>query len=142
MTTLTCQVFRFTLGATTRKDWERSVMSCQFSDSFRSVLDPIHNTPWTSGRWEGYFMQGGARHSQTLELAFAQGRMSGTGDDEIGKFLIFGEYDEDQNTGAWLKQYLGKHQVYYGGEMSNGRIRGRWFIYNGYQSDRFELWRT
>jgi len=104
-------------------------------------MDPSRGT-WRTGHWEGFYLQDGDRHRQTLELAFAQGKMSGTGDDPIGPFVILGEYDEEENSVAWVKQYLERHQVYYSGQMSNGRISGAWIIinYGRYLSDRFELW--
>jgi hypothetical protein len=47
-----------------------------------------------SGPWTGFYnYQPGERHRMDLHLAFANGQMSGDGDDDVGHFTVCGRYD-------------------------------------------------
>ena len=64
-----------------------------------------------------------------LELAFHDGRITGSGTDIIGPFTFDGEL----NSGRVLirKQYLGRHHVEYHGTFDGeGTLSGVWNIFN------------
>jgi hypothetical protein len=63
-----------------------------------------------------------------LRLTFADGRITGEGDDDVGPFLINGHYDADLRECDWLKTYPGAHAVYYRGYREGKGIWGRWDI--------------
>ena len=63
-----------------------------------------------------------------LNLTFAEGRMSGDGADDIGRFLIRGRYDAASGECYWTKSYLGAHDVFYRGFREGKGIWGTWEI--------------
>lgn len=79
-----------------------------------------------SGPWTGYYQyQNGVRGQQDLRLAFAQGRMSGTGADEVGQFIVEGSYSTDTKEAQWLKSYPSGHTIEYRG-FKEGPLEGIW----------------
>jgi hypothetical protein len=63
-----------------------------------------------------------------LVLRFENGRIDGEGRDVIGPFTFEGEYD-DGGAIRMVKQYLGRHQVFYQGTYDGeGTIFGQWSI--------------
>jgi hypothetical protein len=85
---------------------------------------------YPSGRWRGYWEQDfyGRQPMHNLVLRFADGRVEGEGVDVIGRFTFQGEYD-DVGSITLLKQYVGKHQVWYQGRYDGeGTIFGEWSI--------------
>jgi hypothetical protein len=61
-------------------------------------------------------------------LQFAEGIISGEGNDCIGPFRFQGTCDS-QGAVVMIKQYLGKHQVLYQGQYDGeGTMFGRWSI--------------
>jgi hypothetical protein len=83
-----------------------------------------------TGEWTGFYLQPDSRqrHMMDLVLQFAQDRISGVGDDSIGKFAISGRYDTTTAECSWTKQYLGQHSVQYAGLARHGGIIGEWRI--------------
>lgn len=63
-----------------------------------------------------------------LHLTFSNGRISGEGNDAIGCFLIHGSCDTASRECNWVKQYVGKHAVYYQGFAEGKGIWGTWEI--------------
>jgi hypothetical protein len=63
-----------------------------------------------------------------LHLTFQNGRMSGEGQDDIGRFTIAGCYDATSFDCSWTKRYVGAHEVYYEGCREGKGIWGRWDI--------------
>ncbi len=63
-----------------------------------------------------------------LQLAFANGNMSGDGVDDVGRFLIKGRYDTANRECYWTKIYPGSHDVYYRGFREGKGIWGTWEI--------------
>jgi hypothetical protein len=63
-----------------------------------------------------------------LHLNFAHGQMSGEGTDDIGPFLIQGQYDPASGECSWTKKYPGSHEVTYSGFAENKGIWGTWEI--------------
>lgn len=83
-----------------------------------------------SGEWNGFFLQpdGARRYSMDMVLRFAEGSISGDGDDPVGAFSIDGEYNCDTSRCFWTKEYLGQHGVNYDGIARKGCIIGEWNI--------------
>ena len=49
-----------------------------------------------SGPWVGFYnYHPGDRHRMDLNLTFANGTMTGDGNDDVGRFLIKGRYQTD-----------------------------------------------
>jgi hypothetical protein len=84
---------------------------------------------YPSGPWVGFYnYQPGDRHRMQLHLTFANGVMSGDGNDDIGRFLIKGRYDCSSAECYWTKSYLGSHDVFYRGFREGKGIWGTWEI--------------
>src|SRR2546422_5955954 len=82
-----------------------------------------------SGPWTGFYNYGpGDRHRMQLHLAFANGSMTGDGNDDIGRFLIKGRYDAQTKECHWTKTYVGAHDVFYRGFREGKGIWGTWEI--------------
>src|SRR5882757_4722682 len=63
-----------------------------------------------------------------LHLTFANGVISGDGNDDIGRFLIKGRYDSQTAESHWTKTYVGAHDVFYRGFREGKGIWGTWEI--------------
>ena len=93
-----------------------------------------------SGPWTGFYAYSPQdRHRMDLHLEFHNGRVRGTGSDDLGRFLIHGHYDESRRECYWLKRYLGAHEVYYQGYREGKGIWGRWEI-GALSSGGFHIW--
>ncbi|MBI2946792.1 MAG: hypothetical protein HYY23_04040 [Verrucomicrobia bacterium] len=84
-----------------------------------------------SGPWVGFYNYSGPedRHRMNLHLAFAGGRMTGDGNDDVGRFLIQGRYDTAALECHWTKTYPGSHDVFYRGFREGKGIWGTWEIH-------------
>src|SRR3954447_18536962 len=65
-----------------------------------------------------------------LHLTFANGIVSGDGNDDIGRFFINGRYDSQAAECHWTKTYVGAHDVFYRGFREGKGIWGTWEIGN------------
>lgn len=83
-----------------------------------------------SGPWTGFFLQSWipGRNWMDLHLTFQNGKVEGTGQDWVGKFLIHGRYHCDDGKCYLTKSYLGKHEVAYEGYNEGKGIWGGWSI--------------
>jgi hypothetical protein len=82
-----------------------------------------------SGPWVGFYNYGpGDRHRMDLHLTFANGIVSGDGNDDVGRFLIRGHYDAANRECQWTKTYPGSHDVSYRGFREGKGIWGTWEI--------------
>src|ERR1051325_2490365 len=63
-----------------------------------------------------------------LHLTFANGSMSGEGNDGVGRFFIKGRYDAASKECSWTKTYVGSHDVFYRGFREGKGIWGTWEI--------------
>ena len=61
-----------------------------------------------------------------MELVFADGKLDGVGEDEIGKFRIQGHYSDTLCEAAWIKTYIDRHVVVYKGVRKGLEISGYW----------------
>ena len=83
-----------------------------------------------SGPWTGFYTYRGesGRHRMDLALSFANGRMSGHGSDDVGRFVVAGSYDAGRGECDWAKTYVGAHSVAYRGFAEGRGIWGTWEI--------------
>ena len=93
-----------------------------------------------SGPWTGFYnYRPGDRHQMELKLTFANGNMSGDGNDDVGRFLIKGRYDTASRECYWTKTYVGAHDVFYRGFREGKGIWGTWEITIRYHGG-FHIW--
>ena len=86
-----------------------------------------------SGIWNGYWEQAGFGRQvmANVTLRFADGQISGSGRDILGRFQFEGTYDRDGIV-KMVKHYLGKHDVFYTGAYDGeGTIFGQWMVSSG-----------
>jgi hypothetical protein len=82
-----------------------------------------------SGEWTGFYnYRPGDRHRMDLQLTFSNGIITGTGNDDVGAFLIKGHYDSQNRECSWRKMYVGGHTVFYRGFREGKGIWGTWEI--------------
>ena len=94
---------------------------------------------WKQRKWEGTFSQGGQHHPMHFQtLKFRKGQVSGSGEDDNGKFVIDGTIG-DHGDIEFKKQYIGKHAVLYKGTRTYHLIKGHWSIPDFGLHDEFEL---
>ncbi len=110
------------------------------------TLDEPHELDdrFPTGEWKGFYVQPDSRqrYAMDLVLAFAQDRISGTGDDVVGQFTIHGAYDTITAECSWTKHYVGQHSVEYAGRARQGGIIGQWRIPGrpGFWCGPFFIW--
>jgi hypothetical protein len=63
-----------------------------------------------------------------LNLAFASGKVTGDGNDDVGRFVVKGRYDPGARECWWTKTYVGTHDVLYRGFREGKGIWGTWEI--------------
>jgi hypothetical protein len=83
---------------------------------------------YPSGKWRGWWEQAGwgRQPMEEFVLHFANGAIEGRGRDVVGAFLFTGAYD-GQGSVRMVKQYIGKHKIYYDGTYDGeGTIAGIW----------------
>jgi hypothetical protein len=74
-----------------------------------------------------------------LHLTFVEGRIQGDGNDDVGLFLIRGQFDAANRECYWTKTYPGSHEVYYRGFREGKGIWGKWEI-NLLAHGGFHIW--
>ena len=76
-----------------------------------------------------------------LHLTFSNGKISGEGTDNVGQFVIKGQYDVKIAECSWTKTYVGGHDVYYRGFREGKGIWGTWEIGPGPENHGgFHIW--
>ncbi len=93
-----------------------------------------------SGPWVGFYnySRSNEKHRMDLDLSFANGNMTGTGADDVGRFLIKGRYDSGAKECYWTKSYVGAHDVFYRGFREGKGIWGVWELSLG--RGGFHIW--
>ncbi|WP_158633446.1 hypothetical protein [Tautonia sociabilis] len=92
---------------------------------------PTETDPrFPSGPWTGFFLmrERPGRHWMELQLTFREGVLIGEGRDFVGQFLLRGRYDLTDGTCHWIKNYIGRHDVFYQGYNEGKGIWGTWEI--------------
>src|SRR5262249_28412271 len=79
-----------------------------------------------SGPWTGFYNYGRStrKHRMDLVLIFADDTVSGDGSDDIGRFVVTGQFDGANGECYWTKTYIGGHDVSYRGFREGKGIRG------------------
>jgi len=73
-----------------------------------------------------------------LHLKISRDRLTGTGGDDVGPFLVSGRVHEDRQAN-WVKTYPGSHDVLYSGFADHNGIWGTWKI-PGQTHGGFRIW--
>jgi hypothetical protein len=100
----------------------------------------MNKNRFPSGPWTGFYCYPNrhVKHPMNLQLTFEHGKISGSGDDNIGAFTISGSYNDVGLECQWIKQYIGQHQVWYEGGADHHGIWGTWSLFCG--SGGFHIW--
>lgn len=84
---------------------------------------------YPSGPWTGFYnYQPKDKHRMDLHLSFTNGKISGEGNDNVGAFIIRGQYHAESAECHWTKTYQGAHDVFYRGFREGKGIWGTWEI--------------
>ena len=93
-----------------------------------------------SGPWIGFYnYQPKNKHRMDLFLTFANGAIHGDGSDDVGRFVLKGQYDLKGCECHWTKTYVGGHDVFYRGFREGEGIWGVWKI-NDAAHGGFHIW--
>lgn len=95
-----------------------------------------------SGPWTGYYQYpDGRRGGMDLNLRFEGSRLTGQGQDELGRFRVEGSYDAANHEALWSKSYPSGHAVEYRG-FREGPVKGIWGTWQitGDWSGGFHIW--
>ena len=74
-----------------------------------------------------------------LNLTFAEGKLTGDGNDDVGRFVIKGRYSTQTLECWWTKTYVGGHDVFYRGFREGKGIWGTWEI-TPFNHGGFHIW--
>jgi hypothetical protein len=101
----------------------------------------VSESDFPSGPWVGFYTYSGAhdKHRMDLGLDFANGRVSGEGNDVVGAFVISGRFDSAKGECDWTKTYIGAHDVFYRGFREGKGIWGTWEILRDARGG-FHIW--
>ena len=93
-----------------------------------------------SGSWVGFYNYSPQdKHRMDLNLTFAGGKMMGDGNDDVGRFVIKGQFDIAARECSWTKVYVGGHDVFYRGFREGKGIWGAWEI-SLFAHGGFHIW--
>lgn len=106
----------------------------------RRYASNVSDDLFPSGPWTGFYNYfPGDKHRMDLALTFANGEMTGDGNDDVGRFTIKGRYDVANRECYWTKHYVGAHGVHYRGFREGKGIWGTWEI-NSLSHGGFHIW--
>ena len=93
-----------------------------------------------SGDWEGFYnyAHDPEKHTISLRIQFLNGRMDGSGSDDVGAFSWVGVYDLSSMRCNSLKIYA-THRVIYNGYIDENGIWGNWEI-PPFDKGGFHIW--
>lgn len=97
-----------------------------------------------SGPWKGFWLQhrmNGRQWMRDVTLTFADGRVSGQGEDCVGEFVFRGRYSLEDGKVTLFKRYVGAHEVIYHG-CNDGESLWLWGMWEMVPRDKggFHLW--
>jgi hypothetical protein len=100
----------------------------------------VNDDLFPSGPWVGFYNYSPKdKHRMDLHLAFAAGKVTGDGNDDVGHFVIKGQYNAAALECSWTKTYLGAHHVFYRGFREGKGIWGTWEI-SLFAHGGFHIW--
>ena len=74
-----------------------------------------------------------------LRLQFGEGVLTGEGNDDVGPFVVRGQYNATSLECSWKKTYVGQHAVDYRGFREGKGIWGTWRI-SPRSHGGFQIW--
>jgi len=100
--------------------------------------EPHHLLP--SGPWEGFYNHANdaGKHAKALTIKFLNGRIDGSGTDDVGAFSWTGVYDLVVMRCTVFKTY-NSHRVIYHGHIDENGIWGNWEI-PPFDKGGFHIW--
>lgn len=94
-----------------------------------------------SGAWEGFYLYrsgpAAQRHSMSFHLEFQDGKITGSGSDDVGPLSWAGTYDVGSMAVTMVKIYR-THQVAYQGVADTNGIYGSWSLFSA--GGGFHIW--
>jgi hypothetical protein len=95
---------------------------------------------YPSGPWTGFYnYRPKDKHRMDLHLTFSHGKVTGEGTDDVGPFVVKGQYDSKNAECWWTKTYVGGHDVFYRGFREGKGIWGTWEI-RSQSHGGFHIW--
>jgi hypothetical protein len=97
---------------------------------FNLINEEITNDWYIKVTWSGGFEYDGQEYDVTYQNIYidVNGNVFGDGSDFVGEFIISGTWDK-HGTVRFIKQYSGRHTVYYTGVSDDDQnVCGRWKI--------------
>ena len=95
-----------------------------------------------SGEWEGFYTYAfgpdARRHMMSFALTFKNKAVSGSGIDNVNRFIWRGQYDTEQLR-CWMQKRYPTHTVFYDGYVDRNGIWGSWEI-PPYCRGGFHIW--
>ena len=95
-----------------------------------------------SGEWEGFYTHAfgphARRHMMSFALTFKNKAVSGSGIDDVNRFIWQGHYDSEQLR-CWMQKRYPTHTVFYDGYVDEKGIWGSWEIPPHYRGG-FHIW--
>ena len=100
------------------------------------------NPLFPSGEWEGFytyeFGPDARRYMMSFALTFKNGKVSGSGIDNVSRFSWRGNYDTEKLR-CWMQKRYPSHTVSYDGYVDQKGIWGIWEI-PPYSRGGFHIW--
>ncbi len=100
------------------------------------------NPLFPSGEWEGFytyeFGPDARRYMMSFALTFKNGKVSGSGIDNVSRFSWHGNYDTEKLR-CWMQKRYPSHTVSYDGYVDQKGIWGIWEI-PPYSRGGFHIW--
>ncbi len=80
-----------------------------------------------SGSWDGFYVykKNNNKHKMVFLLKFKDGKISGSGNDDVGGFSFVGSYNLESMNCYLTKQYT-THSILYKGYIDENGIWGKW----------------
>ena len=95
-----------------------------------------------SGEWEGFYTHAfgphARRHMMSFALTFKNKTVSGSGIDDVNRFIWRGHYDTEKLR-CWMQKRYPSHTVFYDGYVDQNGIWGSWEI-PPYSRGGFHIW--
>lgn len=107
------------------------------------ALEKLETNPlFPSGEWEGFYTYAfgpdAHRHMMSFALIFKNGKVGGSGIDNVGRFIWRGSYDTEKLR-CWMQKQYASHTVVYEGYVDQKGIWGTWEISSDWRGG-FHIW--
>ena len=92
--------------------------------------------------WRGQYHDENGEHEMVIDhLNIFNNQVKGNGRDDVGEFTINGDWSPNGQV-AFVKQYIGQHNVHYEGTYDGVRVQGQWKIPQFNMFDAFMIEKT